>query len=310
MSSILPFRRVVQVCVLTYQRPGMLLHALESLRAQAGLDRHNLKLKVLVVDNDPDASAQWICDNAQDGPDVPIRYVHEPARGLACARNRALAESANVDLVAFLDDDEIADAYWLTRLVETLDRFHADVVTGPVFPRLQDAPSWIATGRFFDPTYKATGRVISHVATDNVLMRPSVFQNFRFDERFNKSGGEDTHFFLRVQKEGLRMVWADDALVETWVPPARANARWLIQRAFSDASRYTHARLSLDAGLPVCGSRLLRAAAGALSGAVLLLTAPLGKHFGVRALRLLARAAGTVTALLGYREAYYGGPHE
>lgn len=304
-------KRNAQVCVLTYKRPAMLALALHSLIAQQGLEALSTHLSILIVDNDAGQSGRATFDAFVSAYDIPARYVSEPATGLSFARNRALEESCEMDLVAFLDDDEVADPEWLSCMIHAMDLYHADVVAGPVRPLLIDgSPKWIERGEFFSSAPQSSGTVLTHVATDNVMMRPSVFRNFRFDEGFNRSGGEDTHFFLRVHKAGLRMVWANDACVGTWVPADRANARWLINRAYSDASRYTHARLRLDSSMGTRASRFARASGGVASGAFMLLAAPLGKRYSVRALRLLARAAGTISALCGRRESYYGASHD
>ncbi len=304
--------RTLQVSVLTYKRPAMLADALASLTGQTGLHALGIELHVLVVDNDPAGSGySTYAAYARECQHMPCRYVHETASGLAHARNRALIESQSMDLMAFLDDDEVAAPEWLANLVTVIDRFAADVVSGPVLPMRHNLPDWIAKGRFLDPAERCTGAPLRHVATDNVLLQPSVFRTFRFDERFNSSGGEDTHFFLRVHRAGLNMVWASDACVATWVPPDRANAPWLISRAFSDASRYTCARMALSGAGPATRvSRAMRALGGALGGLLLLLRAPFGKRYFVQALRLMARSAGTLSALIGMQQNYYGGSHE
>ncbi len=311
-STLLHMPRKLQVCVLTYKRPGMLADALASLQAQTGLQQLNIDLHVLVVDNDRLGSGLPTYSTfAHSVSGLACRYVHETSRGLAHARNRALIESADMDLVAFLDDDEVAAPEWLANLITVRDRFNADVVSGPVSPIPDGLPTWILDGGFLDPADRTTGATLQHVATDNVLLHASVFPHFRFDPRFNSTGGEDTDFFLRVHAAGLLMVWAADARVATWFPQDRANARWLITRAFSDASRYTHARLLLSSGsLRARASRAVRAIAGALGGIALLLRAPFGKRYSVQALRLMARSAGTFSALVGMRQHYYGAAHE
>ena len=64
----------------------------------------------------------------------PVRYVHEPAAGVANARNAAMA-AASGELIAFLDDDEEAAPGWLAALIDAQRRFDADVVFGPVHAR-------------------------------------------------------------------------------------------------------------------------------------------------------------------------------
>ena len=76
----------IAVCVITYHRPDALRRTLESLREQSD----GLELQVVVVDNDPEASARSVCEAAESGPShrrrlLPVRQ--EVWSGLA--RHRA-----------------------------------------------------------------------------------------------------------------------------------------------------------------------------------------------------------------------------
>ena len=63
-----------------------------------------------------------------------MHYVHEPAAGVANARNAGMTQATG-GLIAFLDDDEEASPGWLAALIEAQRRFDADVVFGPVRTR-------------------------------------------------------------------------------------------------------------------------------------------------------------------------------
>lgn len=102
-------------------------------------------LATLVAQDHPNFVV-WIIDN---GPEIPgtravveefdqrldIRYVPEPVPGLSRARNTALAQDLGADIVAWLDDDTVADPYWLTELARGFDgRPDVSAVSGPVVP--------------------------------------------------------------------------------------------------------------------------------------------------------------------------------
>ncbi len=90
--------------ICTRDRPRQLARALDSLLAQGEPPE-----RLLVVDNAPATSA------ARDliGQRFPtVSYVREPVPGLDFARNRALRESRE-EIVAFLDDDAVADPDWV-----------------------------------------------------------------------------------------------------------------------------------------------------------------------------------------------------
>lgn len=97
------------VAVCTRARPGQLRRALRSIQAQ-----DFPPAEVLVVDNAPDDDTTRRVVDEFPG----VRYVAEPTPGLDFARNRALRE-ATQDIVAFLDDDAIAEAGWTGAVVAT-----------------------------------------------------------------------------------------------------------------------------------------------------------------------------------------------
>jgi len=112
--------------ICTHNRPDALRRALASLTAQ---DRAPDEL--LVIDNAPsDESARRLVAH-----DVPTAcYVREPVAGLDFARNRALREASG-DVVAFLDDDAVADRGWTNALVQAFaQESKVGVVTGRVEP--------------------------------------------------------------------------------------------------------------------------------------------------------------------------------
>lgn len=116
-----PATATVAIC--TRERPDDLARAL---RAACALpDRGG---GVLVIDNAPATDATERVVARFPG----VRRVVEPRKGLNNARNRALRE-ADTDIVAFIDDDAVADAHWLDAL---LAEFHPEVgcVTGLTLP--------------------------------------------------------------------------------------------------------------------------------------------------------------------------------
>lgn len=119
-------REANQVCavICTRERPDKLRRALNSLVAQV-----QPPAQILVVDNAPgnDASRKLV---RKDFPSVA--YVKEPIPGLDFARNRALRETG-ASIVAFLDDDAVADPCWISETA-TVFQNHPQVVicTGKV----------------------------------------------------------------------------------------------------------------------------------------------------------------------------------
>ncbi len=93
--------------ICTHNRTPLLLRALSSLEQS----RQHL-LEIVVIDNAP-SSTETQDQLKSKFPNV--RYVCEPRQGLNVARNRALQE-AQGDVVAYLDDDAVADKHWAENL--------------------------------------------------------------------------------------------------------------------------------------------------------------------------------------------------
>ncbi len=308
----------LQVCVLTYKRPRLLRLTLASLLRQQQSDaagKHEpsspnrsraFALHILIVDNDPSMTGHEVFEEVLRTTQIPIRYLAEPVRGIASARNTALEESQEMDLVAFIDDDETADVRWLSELVETMIKFGADVVTGPAIPHHENSPEWVKRGKFFEPKKWSTGDLGYCAATNNVMMRKTIAKAFRFDPRFNPTGGEDTEFFMRVHRAGHKIVWAMEALVTETISSERANLRWILNRSRSEANRHTRSCLRSQPGMATRAKRLLIACMGFLGGACMLPLMLFGRHYAARGLGLIFRALGTLSALAGQEDIYYG----
>ena len=294
----------IQVCLLTYNRPEMLRSALASLREQVIPDR-SLKMHLLVVDNDAAGSGQATFRSAFEGSQLSARYVCEPGRGIGNARNRALLESAGMDYIAFIDDDEVATPQWLYHLYQTAQRWNAAIVTGPVTPAFVDAPQWMVQGGFFRMRPQETGQAVEFVATNNVLLRSALVNKYKFDSRFDATGGEDTHFFMRMRRDGLRLVWCQEAEVIETVPADRAKVKWILHRAQSDANRYTRCCLDLDPGFATRVKRLGKALLGFSAGLLLVPAGLLGRKYALRGLQWIYRSLGTCAALWGAQTIYY-----
>jgi succinoglycan biosynthesis protein ExoM len=292
----------IAISIGTFQRPQLLQRLLAALCDLRFNKIATPTIAVIVVDNDLARTAEEICE----GVDLPgtIQYVCEPRRGIARVRNRAIREAGDFDFLVFIDDDEIPDSRWLDELLATQAQFSADVVSGPVLPIFNDdAPEWVKTGGFFDRPIFDTGSLIERCSTNNVLIRKSVFASVSgFDERFNLTGGEDTHFFSQVRRAGHSMVWSRDAIVRESVPPRRANLAWILRRGYQSGNSWVLCELALDNRTRVWWMRLLKSLAHIVNGtAAFLLSLLSGKAAMVRSLRRICLGVGMLAALLGRR---------
>jgi succinoglycan biosynthesis protein ExoM len=292
----------VAICIGTFQRPQLLRRLLVALGDLRFSRIATPTIAVIVVDNDLARTAEEICE----GVDLPwtIRYISEPRRGIARVRNRAIREAGSFDFLVFIDDDESPDQEWLDELLGTQVQFSADVVSGPVLPIFSDnVPAWVRTGGFFDRPVFAAGDLVERCSTNNVLIRKNVFASVSgFDERFNLTGGEDTHFFCRVQRTGHSMVWSSEAVVRETVPPERANVAWILRRGYQSGNSWVLCELALENRTRVFWTRFVKSLGHIGNGALALLPSlPLGKAATVRSLRRICLGTGMLAALLGHR---------
>ena len=128
-DAVLAQAPVMTAVICTRERPLGLKACLDSLMQQ-----HYPDYSVLVVDNAPatDASSRVVSE-MQDHP-VSVKYVVEPRRGLAWARNCAL-EMVPSGITAWIDDDEVADRYWLAELARGFaEHPDAAAVSGIMLP--------------------------------------------------------------------------------------------------------------------------------------------------------------------------------
>lgn len=111
----------VSVVVCTKDQSDNLRSCIDSLSA---LNYHSYE--VIVVDSSTAPSRFF---NEQICKKVGFRYVYEPKKGLCVARNRGLLE-ARGEIVAFTDDDCIADRFWLEELAGNFNQQDVACCTG------------------------------------------------------------------------------------------------------------------------------------------------------------------------------------
>jgi succinoglycan biosynthesis protein ExoM len=299
-------RTSVAICVTTFRRRELLRQLLVGISHLRFERMRRPDILIVVVDNDVTRDAADVCDSV--ALPWPAKYVVEPRRGIAQARNRAIREAEDPDFLAFLDDDEVPTPPWLDELLWTQACLDGDVVCGPVLPRFSSsAPEWVKTGKFFSKQVFTTGQSLESCSTANVLICRKVITSVRaFDERFGLTGGEDTHFFLRVRKAGFNIICSGGAVVYESVPTSRASLRWILRRAYQSGNSWVLCESTVDHRISSRLSRLAKASARILQGVIAVCVAPVfGKAALAQALSNLFLGAGMIAALAGRNfEAY------
>lgn len=261
-------------------------------------------LRVIVVDNHPGGSGLEL------PTDVRLQVLSEPEPGIPFARNRGVeAALPSAEVICFVDDDEVpSDDTWLRTLVEGLDRWEADVVSGPVRPVFPSGtPSWIAEHPVLRRPRRPSGQALQETYTANTAVRSTVFAGgLRFDPAFRNTGGSDTQLFHEAHRAGARIRWVEEATVEETIPAERARVHWILARSFRiGANRVQFLRAASSPDRPRWIKTVSGSAAELLLGIVAIPVALFSRKYGLRLLGRAARGLGTFAALLGIRYRAY-----
>ncbi|EMA72089.1 glucosyl-dolichyl phosphate glucuronosyltransferase [Halorubrum distributum] len=229
----------VVVCTYTLDIYEHFREAADSVLAQT---HDNVEL-VVVVDGTPEVYDQVVADYGHR-EDTVIACNDENV-GLLASRNRG-AELASGDVVAFIDDDAVADEAWAERLTRAYEEEDAIAAGGKM------TPEWVAGKPSFLPEefYWLIGVThrgfadgpgeVRNTFGSNISFRADVFAELggfdvdiggRKGDR-NLQGGE-TELCARMREEYGQGVWYDpEAEVAHKVFKYRTEFRWLVDRAF------------------------------------------------------------------------------
>lgn len=106
-AEVLADAPFISVVICTRDRPDQIKKCLNRLARQ-----DYPRYEVVVVDNAPTSDALRAVVEGQECAGATFRYCVEPRPGLSWARNAGIAAAAS-DVIAFLDDDDEPDEYWL-----------------------------------------------------------------------------------------------------------------------------------------------------------------------------------------------------
>ena len=249
------------IVIPTYNRPKLLARAVASCLAQEGVDTG---YEIIVVDNNPDGSARADVKAMACRSAVPIRYVGEPNPGISHARNAGVA-AARSRYIAFLDDDEEAAPGWLAAHLDTIRRFGADVVVGPVhacLPSDAAATDPYPRNKFARELRLPTGAPMPRISGigNTILNRERCFIDFEpFDPQLGLTGGEDTLFMRQLLCRGRKLVWCAEAAVREEVPAERLTPGFLLRRAFQRGQATTYACAAATPPLRLTTLRMMAA---------------------------------------------------
>jgi len=226
---------LITVAIATCNRADTLKRALSCIVNQELSANHTYE--VVVIDNGSTDRTEEVvrtCDSENAGK---VRYVQELRKGLPFVRNMAVRECRG-EWLAFFDDDQLTDRRWLQTLYETATSSDAQFAGGSrdLVIEANEIPALSEESRFL------LGEVLEPVAqlyhnkflpsTGNVLIRRSLFDEVGTFDQEVLDGGEDSDFFNRVVRRGIKGAYNPEALVHHLISPNRLESDYLRWIAF------------------------------------------------------------------------------
>ncbi|MCU4739794.1 glucosyl-dolichyl phosphate glucuronosyltransferase [Natronoglomus mannanivorans] len=228
----------VVICTYAMERYDVFSECVDSVLAQT----YDPLETVIVVDgNDP------VFERVREdfgGHDDVVLHCNDENQGISYSRTRG-AELASGDVVAFIDDDAVAEEDWVAELARVYDESDAIAVGGHV------APDWVTEKPDFFPAefYWLVGcdergmgqhmEELRNTYGSNISFRRDVFLNVGgYDENTGRKG--DRHIqaheapvcIRMANKYGKGVIYNTDAVVHHKLFDYRGDFRWLVFRSF------------------------------------------------------------------------------
>ena len=231
----------IVVCAHNPERYNDLVAAVDSLRKQT----HRELEIIVVIDGSEELYEQVITDYIQKDT-IKIILLEENA-GISAARNAGLGK-ARGEVIAFIDDDAIADGKWIETLLQTYDEYDAVGVGGKILPiwiceqpgYLPEELFWLVGITHEGFAEERTGE-IRNAFGPNMSFKREVFDKVgTFNENlgFARKGisyvqAEEPEFALRVKRTmGKGVIYNPNAVVYHKIGQSKLGVSVLLKRAF------------------------------------------------------------------------------
>lgn len=219
---------LITVAICTYNRDRFIVACLQALARQT-LPPH--RFEVLIIDNaSTDLTATYATQFIQAHPDLPFRYLYEPSKGLAHARNRGIQEAAG-EVILYIDDDAEAQPDLLAVYAHFFDNHpQAAGAGGRILPAFTEAPrpAWIS--RWLDgylarmdpggSTRLFAGRMKYPFGCNMAYRKQWLLKVGMFPVQL-AFRGDDKHIYHAVKKLNPNIYFVAEAVVHHNIPANR-----------------------------------------------------------------------------------------
>lgn len=179
-----------------------------------------------------------------------IVVVNEEAKGLSPTRNAGIVASTG-DIVAFIDDDAVADTGCLHALIDPFSKNESVIaVGGKAIPRWEDGkePLWFPAelnwviGCTYDGMTVGADKSVRNVIGCNMAFRRAAFEKAGlFNLELGRVGktkglGEETELCQRIKVEfpGALILYNEAAIVYHLVPKWRLTLNYIWTRSYNE----------------------------------------------------------------------------
>lgn len=211
-----PYKISAVIC--SYNRARFIIKAVESIFAQ---DVDKAMYEVIVVDNNStDNTLEVLQQFKTEHPDYNFRFYTETNQGVAYTRTRC-AEEAKGELIAYLDDDSMAQPGWLSTTIRFFDE-HPEVYStgGKITPYfLTGIPNWYSkyffglVGNFDQGPKEKQLTGARYPCGANMAFRKKVFDEIGyFNTDLGRKGtgllaNEEKDIYLRILAHGKKVFY-------------------------------------------------------------------------------------------------------
>jgi len=200
--------------------------------------------EIVVVDNDRNGSARESCrELISFNPSVNIKYVLEPEVSNSKTANTGVRNTSG-DIVAFIDDDAVADKTWLAAIQEDFLSLPVDLLTGKIILLTDERklPEWVkgelktALGKLdLGKVPRRLTRKELPLLGNLAFCRELFFSVGGFKESLgfqeeDYCGGEENAFAILARKKGYRLYYDPRIVVFHQVPAARLKRKYFLWR--------------------------------------------------------------------------------